>query len=113
MDKLFILLVTMIAFQANAAGKWCNGTIDNSYIEHSGNVFIIGSWRGEHTKVCNLNSTWKGITASTCKTWVGYIQLALVSRAPVTMHYSDISSCSSIGPYGSAEKPSYIMISKN
>lgn len=110
MKKIILVVLFIVSNTAYANGKWCSGKITNSYIEHTGNVYIIGSWRGDHTKVCNINTEWRGVTTETCKMWVSYIQVALISQSPVTMHYGDIESCGSIPSYGSAPKPSYIML---
>ena len=93
-----------------SAGQWCVGTIDNTYIGHDGSVFITGSWRGEHTQVCNLTTAWKSVATDTCKTWVSYIQVAFASRSKVTMHYNDVASCGEIPSYSTSPKPSYIML---
>lgn len=53
--KYSILLLLMgINNQTLAAGQWCSGKIINTYLNWDGHLVIIGSWRNQHTTICNI-----------------------------------------------------------
>ncbi|RYV04098.1 hypothetical protein SOPP22_01465 [Shewanella sp. OPT22] len=103
------MLITL-STQSYADGKWCEGKIKNVWVDYSGRLYITGSWRSEHTQICNLNIEWKGVTTKVCQAWLAEAQLAFAAQSNVIMHYDDVSSCSEIPSYTSAPRPTYLMI---
>jgi hypothetical protein len=110
MKKVALMLVLIISSASFADTKWCGGTIKNIYIDYNGDVFINGSWRNQHTRICNVASELDGVPVDTCKSWVSYVQVAYVAQKNVTLHYNDIDSCESIPSYTSAPRPTYVML---
>ena len=107
-------LITGVLLMASSAiyaeQQWCSGVITHVWVAKGGETYIIGSWRGAHTQICNLSSEWKGVPPNTCKNWLGLAQQAHATQKPVTLHYSDMSSCADIPRYGDAPSPSYVML---
>lgn len=101
----------LLGSSGSFAGQWCGGTINNSYTDNGGNVFILGSWRGEWTRICSLNTTLNDITPTTCKAWFSTAQTAIVTGKTVTMYY-DVASCATIPSYNDSPKPTYLMLNK-
>jgi hypothetical protein len=91
---------------------WCTGTIDYTYLTKDGLLYINGSWRQQHTILCNINIEREGVTIETCKGWLSIAMAARLSQVPVVVHYADVPSCEQIPKYGAAPVPSYLMMSK-
>ena len=113
MKKFTIFMLMLTSFQANAY-HFCEGKIETVWTEGVGNVYIVGSWRKDHTQICNLTSTWNGVQRDVCKAWLSAAQLAYAEKFNVTVRYNDdnIKSCSTIPVYGAAPAPNYIMLTQ-
>ncbi len=75
----------------------------------NGELVIVGSWRGDHTSICNTDSARLGVSTDTCKNWLSIAMTAYVADKTVTVKYSDAPSCATIQKYGGAPAPLYIM----
>lgn len=117
MNKIihFILLVALFtASGAVRANKYvfCRGEIMHVWVAGSGSMNIRASWMNNHTQVCRIGSSWKGVSSEVCNAWLSIAQAAQVSQQSVTVRYNsdDIASCSEIPAYGSSPSPNYIML---
>lgn len=97
------------SFNAAAGPQWCSGSVEKSWVNKNGNLYIFGSWRKEHTQICNINNTWNGVSPEICKSWLSIVLAAKMSSTPVTVQYADVPSCSEIPKYESSPSPEYVM----
>ena len=109
------LILLIFSTYANASYHFCKGKISTAWTEGDGDVYIVGTWRGAHTQICNVNNVWKGVEPEACKVWVSSVQLAYVAKSDVTVRYSGsaIDSCASAPTYGATPAPNYVMITKH
>jgi hypothetical protein len=113
--KLVLGRVVMGAFLAvigvstNAAPQWCQGTLGNLWIHSDGTVFIQPSYRGDQTRICNVNAETSGVSVVNCIVWVSMLKSALQSQASVTIFYPDAPSCNTLPTYWSSPVPGYVM----
>jgi len=112
--KQFIIFLLMLASAQASAFHFCEGKIETVWTEAGGNVYIVGSWRNNHTQICNLTSSWKGVQSDVCKAWLSAAQLAYADKSDVTVRYNDgdIKSCSTIPIYEASPVPNYIMLTE-
>lgn len=110
---LKILSFYFVFFAPCYAGQWCEGTINNLWVNSSGDVLAVPSWRGDHIRFCNLKGLDGTTDAVTCSVWYASLSEALKSGRPTTVNYSfDSPVCSQIPTYGSSPIPYYIMIKR-
>ena len=114
MRYFIFFLLLLSGAQAHASYHFCKGNIKTLWIEGSGNVYIVGTWREHHTKICNINGEWKGVKPDVCKVWVGTAQLAYAAKSDVLARYDldSIESCAAIPTYGAAPAPNYLMVTE-
>lgn len=98
---------------AQAAPQWCTGSVLSSWTNIAGDVLISGSWRGDHTQICNLKQEWKGVTPDICMGWVAKLDAAAALNKSVTIQYNDASSCASLPIYGQTPSPAYVMLNNS
>lgn len=110
--NVLLALLILIPLKSFSASVWCNGTIKHTYVDFDGTLYINGTWRNEHTAVCNLNMPRLGVSVETCNAWLSIAMAAKLSKTKVVTHYADIPSCLEIPQYGQAPKPSYLMLSE-
>jgi hypothetical protein len=110
-------LVSIVAWglaPANAnTNLWCQGTLSNHWINSSGTVYVVPSWRGDHVALCNLNSTnAAGITPTVCAAWTSIIRAAMQRSAQTIIYYggAPVATCGSMPTYDAAPSPIYVMI---
>jgi hypothetical protein len=103
--------ILLIASSSIYASQWCSGVISHVWVAKGGETLIIGSWRGDHTQICNLSNEWKGVSPNTCRSWLGLAQHAHATQTPVILHYY-VPSCAGIPSYGHAPSPNYVMLAK-
>ena len=99
-----------IQSSGSSPGVWCKGIIKDVWVQKNGSVYIHGDWRGTHTAICNINSSWKNVLPAVCKNWLGIAQQAHATRTEVIVRYGKTSSCKTIPHYGNAPSPDYIML---
>jgi hypothetical protein len=105
-----ILLIASSAIYAEQ--QWCSGVISHVWVDKVGATYITGSWRREHTQICNLSNEWKGVSPNTCRSWLGLAQHAHATQISVVLQYADVPSCKDIPYYGYAPSPNYVMLAK-
>lgn len=110
---MLIILLVLSSGYANAY-HFCKGKIQTVWVEGDGDVYIVGSWIGKHTRICNVNREWKSIEVDSCKTWVSIAQLAYAAKSDVVVRYNDdaTNSCAELPDYGDAPAPNYVMITQ-
>jgi len=110
---LFLLIISIVfSTQAHAAAQWCKGTIEHSYIAKDGTLYIFGTWRNQHTAVCNVNTARDGVSVEVCKSWLSMIITGKAMKTPMVVFYGEALSCAEIPQYSAAPGPGYIMLSK-
>ena len=92
-----------------SSSKWCKGTIKDVWVQNNGLAYIHGDWRGNHTTICSVTSTWKGVKPETCAAWLGIAQQAHATQTGVVIRYKNISSCKTMPIFGNAPAPDYMM----
>lgn len=114
MNKKFALAtlaITALGFSHPAnATVWCSGTISASWVNDGGAVLILGSWRGDHTQICNIKVEWRGITPDVCAAWMAKVDAAVALGRAVTLLYPNESGCGSLPTYSDTPAPSYVML---
>lgn len=71
----FVMLITLLSSTlflstVDAKDLYCNGKINTVYIHESGEVLIHGTWRSNHTSLCNLNES--SPSTVNCSLWASY-----------------------------------------
>jgi hypothetical protein len=107
---LTLALSTMSILSHAGSAHWCTGTIEHTYLDKTGGLFIAATFLQNHTKICDLNGMWKDVDAEICKGWMSQVLAAKLSKTTVTMFYPDITACNEIPTYGNAPSPSYVML---
>jgi hypothetical protein len=109
--KLLAVIVATLAIvcPAWAAPQWCAGTVSNLYVVSDATVLMIGSWRGDFTRVCNLDQPLNGISALTCASWTALLSKAVSRGSTVTVYYADAPACNLLPSYYNAPVPGYVM----
>src|SRR5262245_59612918 len=104
-----ILLISAWPLHARAVQQWCMGTVSYVWVDSGGNLYFVGSWRGDHTIACNVNEPRVGVTPVNCMTWLAILQSAIKRASTVIVFYNEAPACSSLPTYGSAPTPGYVM----
>jgi len=110
--RWLLLIFILFSSYSYAENQWCSGTISHTYIAKDGTLYILGSWRNQHTAVCNVNQTRDGVTVDVCKSWLSLVITGKTTQTPMVVFYANVPSCAEIPKYGSAPGPDYIMLSK-
>lgn len=108
--KLVGLSLAVISSPTTAASQDCTGTVLSSWVNSTGDVFLSSSWRNDHTQVCNVETTWKGIPPNVCVSWVAKLDAALALGKHISIHYPEAPPCNAIPYYGNAPAPYYVML---
>ena len=66
---------------------------------------LYGSNHGR--TICNITTTWKGVTAETCKAWYSNLLSLSAQNKPAVIYYLDneASACSNVAYYNEAVVP--------
>jgi hypothetical protein len=107
-----IVAASVIATQAQA-GQWCSTKVNDVLVTSPGEVMGHTTMRGEWLQVCNINTTWKGVTPATCAVWVGLLKNAISRKSNMTWYYGEDTPCNLIPYYGFAPAPAYLWLSTN
>ena len=115
MKKLttFASILMLLPWQsASANSLFCRGTVEQMYVTDSSQVLIEGSWHTSWTMICDLDSTWNGITAELCKTWFAMALTAYQANSEVMVKYTNPPSadCATLPTDGAAPAPVYFML---
>lgn len=109
----FLLLMFAAIYGANARADQCSGRVLGIFVNNTGNLYIQASYRNEWTQICNVTSTWKGISPDLCKQWSSLVTALRVTQEPVVVYYSETMACNAIPYYTDAPAPVYVMIAVN
>jgi hypothetical protein len=108
---LIALLLTTTLSSAAMADTWCGPTkVSRMFVWSDGTVNVFLSIRGDYVAFCNMNSSWKGISPTTCATWLALIKSAVARKADMTIFYNESFTCQAIPSYASAPSPYYVML---
>ena len=66
-------------------------------------VALYGDSAGR--SICNVSSTWKGVTTESCKTWISMILVSQSTDTNISIVYDDGLSCSTQPTWGNANAP--------
>lgn len=105
-----LAILSSILSQPAAANAYCTGTISTSWVSSNGNVYILGSWRGDHTMICSIKAEWNGITPDVCAAWMAEVDAAISLSRSVTLEYVGLVSCDALPAYEAAPAPNYVML---
>lgn len=107
---IFLICLGLSCAVSNAASAAtiCSGTISNTILYNDGQVSLRASWRNDYTTICNLKTTWQGITPDICAGWMAKLDAAVTFNKPVTAYYAADLACSALPTYGSSVAPVYI-----
>lgn len=100
-------VVTSVA--AVATPQWCQGTVSRLWIYSDGTVYVNSSYRGDYTRICNINSEIGGISSINCAAWFSILKSAVQRQSQVIVFYPEAVSCSTLPSYGSTPLPGYVM----
>lgn len=105
---IFLVFFSLLSLPTLAGELYCNGKVENVYVEPNGNVIIKGAWREHWTRICNT----KEDDTVTCSLWASYAATAVKDNLDVTVRYvvSDGSTCATLPTYGASPKPNYFML---
>ena len=84
-------MIACLLFSAGPvwANLYCTGTISKLYVNKDGRVLAAGTWRDDtqYMMICDLDTTWNGLTAGDCTTWFSMLQGAYFAEATITLYY--------------------------
>lgn len=103
------LAIAVFSAASIASAEYCGGKINMLFVNKSGGVFLNGDWRNDYTQVCDVDSTWKAVSATTCKAWLAVATAAKVSSGTVLLSYGSYA-CGSLPTYANSPSPDYIML---
>jgi hypothetical protein len=94
----------------------CAGLVYSVLIDSSGNVSIYPTFRNAFIQVCNVQADWKGVSQTTCLSWLNSLRSATEGAAQISntnslnlvVGYPNIASCTAIAGGSGAPAPTYI-----
>lgn len=109
------LLIGMLGFllcSPAMANLYCTGTIERIRVSKNGEVWIVGSWRtdGSYTMVCDLDTTWKDISAGDCEKWYPLLHGAVHANTTVTLYYPLGGTCMDLATNWDSPSPHYVVL---
>lgn len=114
---LQVVLISATAWSLAPASAntnlWCEGTLANHWINSSGTVYVMPSWRSDYVSLCNLNSTnAAGITPTVCAAWTSLIRAAMQRSAQTIIFYggAPVINCGAMPTYDASPTPQYVML---
>lgn len=108
---LFGILVFGFSQQVFAVNLWCTGTVTRMYVDSTSRMYILPSYHASYNMICDLDSTWKGITPELCKSWFAMLQGAYHAKTTTIVYYTGVSypSCADLPNYTTTPAPGYVM----
>lgn len=108
---LLSTLALLMSQLAVADNLWCTGTVKRQYVDSSSRMYILGSWHPSYTMICDLDTTWQGITPELCKSWFAMLQGAYYAQTIVIVFYSNAAyaNCADLPHYAGTPAPGYVM----
>jgi hypothetical protein len=105
-----MLAITKPAF---AAPLYCSGRVNAVFTETSGLLYVLPTWRGDWMAICNVNSTYGGVTPELCRSWQAMALSALLAQKDTTTYYGDSAlTCATLLTYSQTSAPAYFMVIK-
>ena len=98
---------------AATADAYCSSTTPAKTITYNdGRVTVLAPWRGDYIDVCNVNTTWKGVSTANCLVWFSQIANAYSAGKGMLFYYYGITQgeCATMPLYTSAPAPGYISV---
>ena len=110
--KKAAILSLLFSMNTMAAPFECNVPVDTVLIYSSGMVNVMHQGKGDYTVICNLNTSYKDVSVTTCAMWTSML-LNLKDKGKKATFYYDtnvagVTSCGTLPTYGSAPVPVYI-----
>lgn len=99
-----------LGMATGASAAVCSGSILYSRVDVNGDVYIIGSWHSTYTQVCNLTTTWKGVTPDICMAMMAKFDAAASLNKTVLLSYPNEATCAGIPTYSSSPAPNFVML---
>lgn len=90
------------------ADTFCSGTVSRVLVYNDGKVLIVGSWRGDYTTVCNVSTTWNGVSPSICVSWLAQLNAATTMNKTAVLYYVGVNDCATLLTYSNSPAPLYI-----
>ncbi|WP_298309183.1 hypothetical protein [uncultured Erythrobacter sp.] len=105
-------LILAAAVPASAQSQSCEGFLTGSYIYDEGSAVVNTDWSPTWFQICNVKTTWKGITPDICLSWLAKVDAAVTHGKNVRFYYqgNKISACNQIPSYVDAPAPNYVML---
>ena len=101
----------LICQPISATELWCSGTVGNLFVDSSGNVLVLPTWRGDFIQVCNVNNPWNGVSVQTCFSWFSILKGANGKPTLTTTYYNGATAtCNVLLTYGASPAPAYVML---
>ncbi|MGK6321315.1 hypothetical protein [Sphingomonas sp. DT-204] len=118
--KFKLLVMAMFGLFGNsaavAADSFCGpATISEVLTYSDGSILIFAPWRGSYTMLCNVQTTWKGITPNTCFAWFSTVSTAVAQQKPILVFYYAAvgADCATMPNYANSLPPGYIKLAGN
>ena len=102
-------MLAIFSITVSAAPQWCPGTMSNLWVYSDGTVFVLPSYRGDYTRICNMNAETGGVSVITCVAWFALLKNAVQRQSTIMVYYNDAPVCSALPVYGSTPIPGYVM----
>lgn len=107
----FLCGILSLPVSASAANSYCIGAINNVEVFSSGLLAINVPWHTpESIGLCNVNSTWKGITPSVCEKWHQEAMHALLNGSIIRIMYGTVLDCQTLPDLDGTPAPAYFQI---
>jgi len=105
------VLALLLSQPVLAVNLWCTGSVSRVYVDSASRMYIMASWKSSYSMICDLDTTWNGITPELCKSWFAMLEGAYHAQTTVIVYYSGVSygSCAEIPNYTASPKPGYVM----
>lgn len=108
----FLLGIFLAVFGVGAGGvtpQYCTGTVGHLWIDNYGTVLVRPSYRGDHTRICNLNEAIGSVSTINCRAWFAMLTSAVMRQSDVIIYYDDAPACNVLPVYWSTPIPGYVM----
>ena len=102
-------ILAATALTAGAAPQWCQGTVSRLWVYSDGTIYFNSSYRGDYTRICNINTEVGGISPTNCAAWFSILKSAVQRQSQVVVYYSDAASCGALPNYAGTPWPGYVM----
>lgn len=113
MRTLIAVALVLCSFLARADVIYCAGNVSQVLVYGTGQLSIVGTWRGAFTQLCNLN-TGSPVDSVTCSHWSSMATMAFKDGAQVMAAYSvpTGTTCATLTAGANAPVPIYFRLVK-